>query len=91
MKYHENICCEATFCGLEQWYVAEFEKLGWMILAKSRGLNDKIREYKMAVKRLCDSIEHKLIHIHDNDKKEDLLIMHHNVRILMHHIEKDFS
>jgi hypothetical protein len=29
--------------GLNQWYTEMFEKLGWMVLAKSwRGMNDKI-------------------------------------------------
>ena len=38
-------CCEATFHGLNKWYEMEFEKLGWMVLAKSRGHTDKITAY----------------------------------------------
>ena len=39
-------CCDVTFHGIHKWYTAMFEKLGWMILAKDKGLNDNIEHYK---------------------------------------------
>jgi hypothetical protein len=84
-------CCEMTFCALNAWYKSEFEKLGWMILADNRGFTDKIESYKMSLNRLLKSLNMKIKDVKDFDKKHDLELMHHNVEILMKHIEKDFK
>jgi hypothetical protein len=88
--FHHDKCCEATFDGIQHWYVSKFEKLGWMVLAKTHGHEDKIKEYKNSLKRLKEAIEHKLTHVTENDRKHDLMIMHHNVEILIDHADKDF-
>ena len=88
--FHTKTCCEATMHGLNEWYKNEFEKLGWMILAHSRGQMDKIAMYKTTLKHLKDSLEHKLTHLKDSDKKQDVHIMIHNVNILIDHVNKDF-
>jgi hypothetical protein len=77
--------------GLHEWYENKFEKLGWMILAKDKGYNDKIMCYKTSLNRLKTAIEHKMTHIHEADRKEDLQIMLHNVKILVDHVNKDFD
>jgi hypothetical protein len=87
---HAN-CCEHTFHGLQRWYENKFEKLGWMLLAKDYGYNDKIVEYKSSLARLKQAIEHKLTHMKDADKKYDLKIMHRNINILIEHANKDFK
>lgn len=81
--------CDSTFDGLHHWFKHVFEHLGWMILAKERGMNDKTMVYKNSIKRLKESIEYKIKQIHDKDKKEDLKIMWHNVNTLMKHAEMD--
>jgi len=88
--FHTKPCCEATMHGLNEWYKSEFEKLGWMILAKSRGMTDKIAMYKTTLNHLLSSLEHKLGHLKDSDKKQDIHIMIHNVKILINHVNKDF-
>ena len=88
----DGFCCDATFRGLQEWYKAKFEKLGWMILAKERGMNDKVMEYQNSIKRLEKSIEHKLqYHTKDSDRKDDLKIMLENVAVLKQHVDKDFQ
>ena len=88
----KRFCCEATYYGLQEWYKMKFEKLGWMILAKERGMEDKVMEYKNSLNRLEKSIEHKLkYHTKDVDRKDDLKIMLENVAILKEHVEKDFQ
>jgi len=82
-------CCDTTFHGIHHWYKHMFEHLGWMILAKDRGMTDKTTTYLNSLKRLKMAIEQKLKSTRDHDKKEDLKIMHHNVCILMEHAEKD--
>lgn len=87
--FHHAECCEATFDGIQHWYVKKFEKLGWMILAKNHGHEEKVKEYKHSLKMLKEAIEHKLTHVTENDRKHDLMIMHHNVKILIEHANKD--
>ena len=84
-------CCEMTFYALNCWYKSEFEKLGWMILADNRGFTDKIESYKMSLHRLLKSLSMKIKDVKDADKKHDLELMHHNVEILIKHVEKDFK
>ena len=88
-KLHKT-CCEVTMHKLNEWYTAEFEKLGWMVLAQSRGMIDKISMYKTSLNHLKKSLEHKLTHLKDTDKKQDVHIMLHNVKILIDHVNKDF-
>jgi hypothetical protein len=45
-------CCKATFHAINHWYKEEFEKLGWMVLANHRGMDDKIMHYKKSLDRL---------------------------------------
>jgi hypothetical protein len=90
MEYHHGECCDATFHGLHHWNKAMFEQLGWMILAKEHGMMDKISTYKNSIKRLKMAIEKKMKHMKDSDKKEDLMIMYHNVCCLEKHVDADF-
>ena len=90
-KYHDRACCEATMHGLHEWYENKIEKLGYMVLAKARGHDDKIICYKISLNRLQQAIEHKLTHIQEKDRKDDLQIMLHNVNILIEHVNKDFG
>jgi len=84
-------CCDATMKGLHHWYTEMFEKLGWMVLAKSKGMTDKIQTYLHSIDRLHIAIEQKAKKIHDIDHKNDLHIMLENVRILRDHCQKDFA
>lgn len=86
-----NECCEMTYCALSHWYKCEFEKLGWMILAKDKGMEYKIESYKMTLKHLLHSLELKMKDVKDVDKKHDLKLMHHNVELLIKHVSKDFG
>ncbi len=79
-----------TYPGLVQWYHSMFQNLGWMILAKDHGFNDKIAEYKKSIQRLKEGLEKKLKEVENNDKRQDLEIMLRNVGILMKHAHKDF-
>ena len=92
LAHHHGACCEHTFCGLQHWYKAMFEKLGWMILAKKNGQSDKVNAYINSVHRLKNGIEHYWKHhAKDHDHKEDLMIMCDNVAILSEHVKQDFA
>ena len=89
MKFEHTI--EYTYPGIVKWYHAMFEKLGWMILAKEYGMDDKIVSYKKSIQRLKDGIITKQKDMEDHDKLKDLEIMLKNVNILMKHANKDFK
>lgn len=81
---------DATFVWLNQWYKNDFEKLGWMVLAKKNGDRIKVEAYKNSVKLLYRRLECKIQETKDHDKKQDLMIMLKNVKCLLIHIHKDF-
>jgi hypothetical protein len=83
-------CAHATHHGLAAWYKHLFEDLGWMVLAKHRGMNDKVNVYMHSLHRFKNSVEYKITTTHEADRKEDLKIMHANICILLAHAEKDF-
>ena len=76
--------------SLNKWYDEMFEKLGWMVLAKSRGMTDKINTYMNSIYRLKMALEQKINKVHEVDRKNDLEIMLHNVIILLAHAKHDF-
>jgi len=86
----EEYGCGTTMHGLQEWYRAMFEKLGWMIIAKHKKYNSKITAYKNAIKLLKMELEEKIEQVENHDKKTDLKIMHYNVCLLMEHVNKDF-
>ena len=81
---------DVTYKGIEKWYKKEFESLGWMILAKSKGMTDKIHTYINSLHRLKEAIETKKSKVYDADRVEDLRIMGLNLDILLKHVHKDF-
>lgn len=87
----KEICCEATYHGINEWYKAKFEKLGWMLLAKCNGMTDKVMEYQNSIKRLHLALEQKIRKMHDKDKRADLVLMRKNIEVLLEHVKADFA
>jgi len=79
---------ETTFCGLQNWFKAKFEKLGWMILAHAYGHEDKVFAYKNSLKRLSVAIKNRMKIVVDEDRKVDLIVLLKNVKILRSHVDK---
>jgi len=80
----------ATMHGLNKWYMAMFEELGWMVLANKKGMDEKIKHYKTSLHNLETHLECKIKSVRDYDKKTDLQILLENVKILIAHVDKDF-
>ena len=72
----------ATMYGLQNWYVAEFEKLGWMVLAKTKGYDEKIVMYKRGINHLLKSIEHVMGEYVNVNRKHDLNVIYMNTMAL---------
>lgn len=84
-------CCETTYKGLQRWYKSVFEQLGWMILAKDRGMSDKISVYVNSIYRIHMAIQQKMVSTIDQDRIQDLKIMEKNIKVLLYHVQKDFK
>jgi hypothetical protein len=82
-------CCDATMHAIYDWQKHMFEELGWMILAKRRGMLDKVNTYKNSLARLKMTILKKHKHVRDLDKKDELMILLKNVEILTEHANED--
>jgi hypothetical protein len=79
-----------TMKGVQEWYVAEFEKLGWMVLAKAKGYKEKISAYKKAIDHLLKTIEHIKEEYESANKKHDLNVVHMNTEVLKEFVAKNF-
>jgi predicted ATP-binding protein involved in virulence len=84
-------CALVTHHGIAGWYKHLFEELGWMILAKKRGMMDKVGTYLHSLQRFKNSIEYKISTTQERDRKQDLQIMHSNICVLLDHVERDLT
>ena len=79
---------DTTFHGLGCWYKYLFEKLGWMLLAKSYGHDIQINAYKNSIDELINHLNTKHKKIRDKDKKDDIKIILNNTKILKLYVDK---
>lgn len=82
---------QSTYTDLHFWFKSEFEKLGWMVLAKEKGMHEKVRAYVHGVHRLHDHLECKIQETMDKDRLDDLTIMLQDVKVLLDHCKRDFN
>ena len=75
MSHHTMSQHKCTIHGLQHWFEAKFEKLGWMALAKEHGNDLKVRSYLESISHLIQCLKDKIESVHDVDSKEDLKIM----------------
>jgi len=78
----------STMPGLVMWHKAMFEKMGWMILAKAKGMNDKVRAYKTGVDDLVKSIQQTSKEYEDHNRKHDLNVMLMQAKLLQKSVHK---
>lgn len=78
----------ATMPGLVMWHKAMFEKMGWMILAKAKGMNDKVRAYKTGVDDLVKSLQQMSKEYEDHNRKHDLNVMLMQAKLLQKSVHK---
>ena len=76
---HNHDC---TFLGLHEWHNNMFEKLGWMIMAKSHNNDLKINTYIDSIKNLQECLHAKINNTIDQDRKNDLKILLDNTECL---------
>jgi hypothetical protein len=62
-----------------------------MILAKDRGMIDKISVYVNSIYRIHMAIQQKIKTTEEKDRIQDLKIMEKNIKVLLAHVQKDFK
>ena len=76
----------ATMGGLAGWLKHEYKHLGWMLMAKAKGMNTKVKAYKESVHSLVRAIKKSMNEYKNSDKKHDLKIMLAQAELLERHM-----
>jgi len=77
-----------TLHGVQCWYKHAFEKLGWMVIAKGKGNDYKIVDYKKELTHLMQTIKHLSTEYTNPDKLHDLNVMYMEVCYLHDYVKK---
>jgi secreted Zn-dependent insulinase-like peptidase len=77
-----------TFQTVQEMYKHEFGRLGWMILAKAKGYDSKIRGYKRAINHLIQSIKILMSEYTNPDRLHDLKILLMDCMVLKQHADR---
>lgn len=60
---------------LTYWFNAMNDRLGWVVIAKAKGLDYKVTAYKRSLKRLIQTIEHVMAEYRSHNRKHDLGVL----------------
>jgi hypothetical protein len=74
---------EVTNHGLNCWSRSLFEKLGWMLLAYTKGFPNELKNYIENIKDVHTAIKEKINNVVSEDTKNDLVILKENIESLM--------
>lgn len=80
----------STRSALQRWHDEMFEKLGWMVLAKEKGMDYKIDTYKKSLDNLIKTIKHVSSEYEDHNRKHDLHVLLRDVECLESFVTKHF-
>jgi len=81
-KTRSNHTHDIKFESFNKLYNYVFTNLGWTILAKAHGNDNKVNHYMSSLHRLHNSIEQKIVSTHEIDKKIALMIILKNLKML---------
>ena len=88
-------CHDHTFHGLHEWHNNMFEKMGMVGKSWCEGNKLKMESYKDSLNKLKTALYNKKNKTHDEDRKDDLQILHDNITCLLNYVNKlstgDFS
>lgn len=78
----------ATMYELNKWHKRLFEELGWMILAKAKGYNEKIVQYKKGFNHFLKAVDHISSEYENQNRKHDLSVLRMNIEELKRFVMK---
>ena len=76
-------CHDHTFHGLHEWHNNMFEKLGMVCKSLCEGNTLKMKCYKDTLNKLKTALDDKKQKTRDEDRKDDLQILHDNIDCLL--------
>ena len=79
----------STMYALHKWYQTLCEKLGWIVIAKAKGYDDKVAQYKRSIAHFLKSAEHLKGEYEDHNRQHDLNVLHMNVKELQNYVNKN--
>lgn len=84
-------CPEVTMNELNDWYKDVFQQLGWIVLASSSGMTDKVMAYVASIERLECAITKKTGYYDTGNERRDLDILLQNVKMLKDFVNETFT
>ena len=78
----------ATMSQLNSSFKSMYEKVGWMVLAKAKGMSHKVIEYKKNLKQLVESIEHVMHEYTNMNRIHDLKVLYMEACVLRDYVAK---
>ena len=61
--------------GLQMWFQHSNTHFGWAVLAKAKGIMDKVKSYKTSLHRLDCALDYAINTTHDPDSRHDLEVL----------------
>lgn len=77
-----------TLHQINHWHRHVFTHLGWMVLAKAKGMTGKVKVYKESVNNLCESIRQLMREYDSHNSKHDLKVILMQVEVLQRQMNK---
>ena len=75
--------------GLHRWWMRMLEQLGFMVLAKGKGSDQKVATYKKSLQNLIKTMELVQNEYTETDRKRDLAILHKKAIYLYDFVKKN--
>lgn len=73
---------------ITHWFNTMNDRLGWVVIAKAKGLGYKVTAYKRSLKRLIKTIEHVNAEYKDHNRKHDLGIILMETKALLQYVNR---
>lgn len=67
---------------LQHWFKQMYEKTGWMVLAKAKGYDYKVANYKKSIQHLLESLKYVMGEYTDPDRIHDLKVLYAETVVL---------
>lgn len=79
----------STMHGVQKWYKHMSQKLGWMVIARGKGYDDKVAMYKKSLSHLLETIDHIAEEYTDADRLHDLNVIRMDAEYLYDYVLKN--
>jgi len=78
-----------TTMGLSDSHTRLIEQLGWMVLAKEKGMDYKVSAYKKSIDQFLKSVKHVMSEYEEHNRKHDLNVLYRQMECLKDFVDKN--